>query len=603
MKIQINGSTPFKSFHYFSLSQSFDNHHRFEISTPLYEVEGDGASNFDKGKDFIGKPLVAELQDANDGKTSLQFNGVVTDVAVQRHSGAASELIIKGYSPTIVLEHGPNMRSFVDVSLSHVVKNITSKYPKNGINYKISPSPDPQIAFSMQYKESSFNYIARLANKYGQWFFFDGKDCIFGGLPSGNTIDMVFGDDLAEFNLGMKLQPAKFVMKEYDYINNKTYETKSPSVSNLDQLGKFALSESDSYYFDEQTYSANEVVASNNDVSDLAKARRSAIAGGLVILSGKSYNAKLKIGATIHVTGRQDEDNSSVDYGQFTVIRVKHLLKGAGTYYNTFEAIPSSVSIPLTNNNVTEPICETQPATIKQNDDPDGFGRVKVLFYWQEGNAAPTPWIRATTPHGGKDRGIYFPPEVGDEVLVAFEGNNPDKPVVVGHLYHGKANQGDRKDKDNYVKTIRTVSGNEIKFTDKSGEEEILIINKNNDNQISLSLKGDGKITIKSKGTLEMKAKEITIEAEKDLSIKGMNIAAESQQKMSMKGTQALELSGAQISAKGDAKLELKAAKVSVAADATLDMEGAMTSVKGKGMASIESNGQTAVKGTIVMIN
>jgi uncharacterized protein involved in type VI secretion and phage assembly len=261
------------------------------------------------------------------------------------------------------------------------------------------------------------------------------------------------------------------------------------------------------------------------------------------------------------------------------------------------------VSVAPVNEHIKDPICETQPAQVTQNDDPDGQGRLKVKFYWQDGNDSPTPWVRAVTPNGGKNRGIYFPPEVGDEVLVSFEDGNPDRPIVIGSLYHGKASHSDRSDKDNHVKTIRTQSGNEIKFTDKSGEEEIMIMNKENNHFISLSLK-DNKITIQSKGKIEMKAQEMSIETEKDLTIKALNIKVNADDKIGVKATKNLELEAVDLKSKGTKSHSTEGAQISVKADASLDIDGGATAdIKAKGMMNISSNGKTSLQGTLVMIN
>jgi uncharacterized protein involved in type VI secretion and phage assembly len=59
-------------------------------------------------------------------------------------------------------------------------------------------------------------------------------------------------------------------------------------------------------------------------------------------------------------------------------------------------------------------------AVVKENKDESGLGRVKVAYPWHS-QPHQSYWARVATPMAGKDRGIYFIPEVGDEVLVAFE--------------------------------------------------------------------------------------------------------------------------------------------------------------------------------------
>ena len=71
------------------------------------------------------------------------------------------------------------------------------------------------------------------------------------------------------------------------------------------------------------------------------------------------------------------------------------------------------------------------------NNDPVGIGRIRVQFPWQEEKNQMTPWIRLIQPHSGAGKGFYFIPEIGEEVLVGFEGRNAEKPFVMGAHYNG----------------------------------------------------------------------------------------------------------------------------------------------------------------------
>ena len=70
--------------------------------------------------------------------------------------------------------------------------------------------------------------------------------------------------------------------------------------------------------------------------------------------------------------------------------------------------------------------------TVSNNIDPLGRGRVRVRFPWFS-DLAESAWARCSTPMAGSSRGMYFLPDIGDEVLVAFEHGNFNKPVVVAH--------------------------------------------------------------------------------------------------------------------------------------------------------------------------
>src|ERR1700750_2275998 len=74
-------------------------------------------------------------------------------------------------------------------------------------------------------------------------------------------------------------------------------------------------------------------------------------------------------------------------------------------------------------------------AVVTNNQDPDGFGRVKVKFPWLS-DVDESSWARIAAPMAGKARGIYFLPEVDDEVLVIFEHGDVRSPYVLGALWN-----------------------------------------------------------------------------------------------------------------------------------------------------------------------
>jgi type VI secretion system secreted protein VgrG len=117
-------------------------------------------------------------------------------------------------------------------------------------------------------------------------------------------------------------------------------------------------------------------------------------------------------------------------------------------------------------------------ARVVDHNDPRKMGRVKIQYDWQE--QGETGWARMATPHAGGDRGFLFLPEKGDEVLVAFEHGDPERPIVLGSLWNGVDSAprtefwgGDIEPND--VKRIVTKSGHRLQLVDKDGQEALVI--------------------------------------------------------------------------------------------------------------------------------
>src|SRR3954462_9032342 len=158
-------------------------------------------------------------------------------------------------------------------------------------------------------------------------------------------------------------------------------------------------------------------------------------------------------------------------------------------------------------------------AVVTNVKDPDKQGRVKVCFPRLPGKPE-SDWARVAQPAAGDGRGFYWLPQVNDEVLVAFERGQTNKPYVIGSLWNGK----DKPMKDGYTDDntkvmIQSTSGHQIILEDKNGEETIVIADKSGKRTLTFNVK-DKKLLIEAKeGDVEFHArKKIVLQCE-DLEI------------------------------------------------------------------------------------
>jgi uncharacterized protein involved in type VI secretion and phage assembly len=155
---------------------------------------------------------------------------------------------------------------------------------------------------------------------------------------------------------------------------------------------------------------------------------------------------------------------------------------------------------------------------VTNNQDPDKMGRVRVKFPWLSDDHESW-WARIATPMAGPNRGIYFLPEVDDEVLVAFEHGDVRFPYVVGSLWNGKDSPpGNNDDGKNNVRLIHSRSGHLVRLDDKDGDEKIEIIDKTGNNSITIK-SSDNSISITCNGKLKIHAVQ-GIEMTSDMDVK-----------------------------------------------------------------------------------
>lgn len=227
---------------------------------------------------------------------------------------------------------------------------------------------------------------------------------------------------------------------------------------------------------------------------------------------------------------------------------------------------------------------------VTNNKDPEKLGRIKVKLHAFEPENNETGWIRVLCPYGGKERGIYFLPEVGDEVLIAFAGGDASRPYVLGVLWNSKdVPPATNEDGKNTQKIIKTKNGSKIVFTDSDGskEDKIEIITPKG-HTIQLADAESGEICIKDKdgkNQLDLKGSgEITITGEKNITVKA--------------GSNKIVIDGNSnnVTIESGAALKIKAQQIEIQA-------GASMKIKSAGMLDISSDGIVNIKGSMVKIN
>jgi uncharacterized protein involved in type VI secretion and phage assembly len=149
---------------------------------------------------------------------------------------------------------------------------------------------------------------------------------------------------------------------------------------------------------------------------------------------------------------------------------------------------------------------------VKDVDDPEGVGRVRVTFPWLDPDAV-SGWAPVAAPMGGNDRGYYYMPEVDDEALVAFEHGDLDHPFVIGFLHNG-VDKPPTGGIDTKVRRVKSVAGHVVDLDDRSGSEKVHVRTngghvldlRDNDTTIELTTSGGQRLTMTDRpASIELK--------------------------------------------------------------------------------------------------
>lgn len=132
--------------------------------------------------------------------------------------------------------------------------------------------------------------------------------------------------------------------------------------------------------------------------------------------------------------------------------------------------------------------------------DPDTQGRVKVTLPWSEGTRGRYEiWARLAVPMAGNGRGMWFIPDVGDEVVIAFQGGDPASAVVIGSLWNGRDVPPETMDGagNNDRKVLCSRNGVRITLDDRDGQERFEV--ETPEGQRLVLKDGPGEVTIEDK--------------------------------------------------------------------------------------------------------
>ena len=589
-EIEIDGSK-IEHFTNITLRQKFNAHHEFIIRINHDVLETSGSFSLENAQKQIGKSTLIRLQRLTDShELAYEFWGIICEVRMEQSGVSDADLVLVGYSPTILIESGQNLASFYNFDLKKIVQQVTKPLSQVNCNVNIKPQYSKTLKYICQYRESGFHFLNRLSSDFSEFFYYDGKDLYFGKPSSVNEIEITYGEDISSMQLTLQAKPMKF--SNYGYLSKddkiETYDAPS-NVNGMGQYASYVLKESDNLFSEPVNQPIRQRIENKADLENFVKKRKAALAANLEVLTGTSYNPGICIGCIINVKVSRLQELSFVkeDYGKFLVIGIEHHVNENGKYYNTFEAVPSGVEV-LPVNNIILPIAEPQIATVKNNTDPDNMGRVRVQMLWQKGNEM-TDWIRVMTPDAGggkggaKNRGFVVIPEPGDQVLVCFRYNDPDRPFVMGSMFHGKSGGGGGG--GNKIKSLTALSGstvcldgNAINIIDAAGN--FIKIDGGGNINIDCSAKisltcGSSSLTMDSGGNITLDGVVITIHGSTSAEMKSTASFKAEGTSSDMKGT-AVKVEGTDTQIIGNSSAKLKGAAIEVNATGITEIKGAL---------------------------
>ncbi len=425
-------------------------------------------------------------------------------------------------------------RIFQDKTVEEIVKQVLQDagITSDRFDFRLQNKP-PKREYCVQYRETDLNFISRLLEEEGIFYFFEHLKSkhvlVFGDSPVAyqpiqgdseitfNPAGMVPGEEyIYGFNFSKRVYSGKMTQKDFNF-EKPSLDLKSEEKDK--SYDKLEVYDYPGKYLDQGRGKKLTQIRLQESMTYREKAE------------GQSSCIRFTPGFKFKLKDHERKDLNQ-DYLLVEVIHngtqpqsleERTETEEGTTYSNDFMGIPASITFrpeKQTPKTIVEGM-QTAWVTGPKGEEiyTDKYGRVKVQFHWdREGkkDEKTTCWLRVAQFWAGKGWGTVFLPRVGDEVLVDFLEGDPDKPIVVGSFYNEDAKPLYPLPDEKTKSTIKTKSYpndpgfNEIRFEDKKGEEELFIhaqkdMNEKIENDMSTSVGGNRSIHVSGTHTETIK--------------------------------------------------------------------------------------------------
>lgn len=535
--ISINGKK-YRHWYALRLEQSIYAPHAFEVQLGDNFLHTAGSSLQQVVQQFLGKDLQIQL-----GNTT--FNGYIT--AVETGCGEGRELgycLLKGKSPDARMDIAPQLRSFEDKTLAQIAESMPTRLS----NMLIQPERASTLPYHVQYEETDYAFLRRLAATYGEWFFYNGSRLVFGKY-SPAKLTLYYGRELRSYSIEAGVPVAAPAYSWYEAEQGVAQSAPAKAERCSDPIVEHCLNQLPAMKGSRYAHREGALQSAAAAVLQRQSALR---------WQAESTEPGIRPGDMVIV---REEQPVKRGHGAFLVSRIVHTCDAAGNYRNELTGIPDLSPVKFYDP-PRIPYCSPQSAVVVDNNDPDNLGRIRVRFHWQQG---ASPWIRMLHPHAGSRKGFYFLPEKGEEVWVGFVEDHPEYPYVAGACYHGKA-KPDWGTAGNDLKVVATRSGHTISLEDTAGKEMITIRDKAG-NVIQLDTAGKC-LLVEAPEQVSIKANNIQLYAKESIALHaGRDVSIAAGGNVHQHATESALLSAKNIELIADKELSLLAATLKGKAD------------------------------------
>jgi type VI secretion system secreted protein VgrG len=567
---------------------------------------------------LLGKSVTWSVLGPDDDKR--HFSGIVREFVAAEAWGRGYRVYQAEVVPWFwLLSRTSDCRIFQNKSVRDILQTVLGDYQEADFDLSGVKGSHPSREYCVQYRETDFNFLSRLMEEEGMFYFFRHGEGSHKMVIADDPSAFYTSDDreveyetnpdvasrLSHWTPRHEFRPGVWTQRDYNFESpSQNLQTTKKTVLNVPPTRAYELFDYPGGYTDkgqgdnltrlrmeEEEAPWGETDAQGNCRHFSPGAKFKLIRHDLPSEQGGEYTI-----ATTH--------HRAADYTHFVGYDIP------SHYANSFSCVPTGGQFrpprltpkPVVHGPHTAVVVGPKGEEIYC----DKYGRVKVQFHWDRyGNKddKSSCFIRVAQWLAGPQWGALFTPRIGMEVIVDFLEGDPDRPIIVGTVYNGDNmppyTLPDNKTQSGFKSRSSLKGGpsnfNELRFEDKKGEEEIAFhaerdFNRSVEHDDTLKVGNDQTITIHNDRTetVERGNDSVTISTgNRNVEVSLGSSTLEAMQKITLRvgsssitiDQTSITLEAMMIKIHGELSVQIEGMTTQITGDAMLTLQGGVTMI------------------------
>lgn len=490
------------------------------------------------------------------------LEGEITAIETHFLEGRETPIVIRGYDFSHRLHRGRYNRSFINMTDSDIVKKIAQEV---GIGIETIDNSGAPHDYVFQENQTNMSFFRERAARIGFELFVQNSKLYFRKPKSEQSLNLQWLQNINDFRVRTTSaeQVSSVEVRGWDYSEKRSIVSTAKTENLITETGHGKGSQKGTQFRSPspKMIVVDQPIFSPKEADTIAQALCDELGGEFVYADAKAEgNPEIRPGRVVKLEGLGERYS-----GDYYITETRHLYHERiyTTEFSVRGLRGGSLFETLSPKTRLKPGQTFLVGIVTNNEDPKGWGRVKVKFPTLT-EEHESHWARVVGVGAANDRGFDCLPEINDEVLVAFEHGDIHRPYILGGVWNGKDAPPETvndsvQDGKVRLRTVKTRTGHVLQFVEEdkggskagvyittSGGHKVRIndserkveIETNGGHTLTMDDNGMGSISMSSTGSISIDAQtSIDIRANTSISINGNTISIKAPGPVTVQGT------------------------------------------------------------------